>query len=239
MNDRKNVFLTAEWRKLIMANYTVDPAILSAYLPAKTEFDLWQEKCYVSLVGFLFKKVRLKGLPVPFHSRFPEVNLRFYVKYKERGNWKRGVVFISEIVPKPAIAWVANTLFREKYSVCRMKNENSVNEQEITIGYKWKRDRWNLLQVCADKVAKPLAAGSKEAFITEHFWGYAKQNDLHTVEYHVEHPRWDIYTVRQHLIECDFGKLYGKVFSFLQQERPESVFMAEGSPVRIYSRRII
>ena len=37
MNQKK--FLTGEWRKLIMANYAVDPSILNNYLPFKTELD--------------------------------------------------------------------------------------------------------------------------------------------------------------------------------------------------------
>ena len=54
-------FLKAEWRKLILANYEVDPAILQPYLPYGTELDLWQGRNYVSLVGFMFKNVRMLG----------------------------------------------------------------------------------------------------------------------------------------------------------------------------------
>ena len=50
----KKLFLTAEWRKLILVNYAIDPEILKKYLPFKTELDLWEGKCYVSLVGFMF-----------------------------------------------------------------------------------------------------------------------------------------------------------------------------------------
>jgi uncharacterized protein len=45
-------FLTAEWRKLIMANYVVAPEVLEAYLPVGTTLDLFEGRCYVSLVGF-------------------------------------------------------------------------------------------------------------------------------------------------------------------------------------------
>src|SRR5882724_9738269 len=110
-----SIFLTAEWRKLIMANYPVAPSVLREFQPARTELDSWEGKTYVSLVGFQFREVRVRGLRIPMHVHFPEVNLRFYVRYKEGNEWKRGVVFISEIVPKPAITWVANTLFREHY----------------------------------------------------------------------------------------------------------------------------
>ena len=34
-------------------------------------------------------------------------------------------------------------------------------------------------------------------------------------------------------IVCDFEKLYGKQFSFLNENEPDTVFMAQGSPVAI------
>ena len=103
-------FLIAEWRKLALANYAVDPKILQPYLPYKTELDTWNGKHYVSLVGFRFINVRLRQIPVPFHRHFEEVNLRFYVRYKDDSGWKRGVTFIREIVPRHALTFIANTL---------------------------------------------------------------------------------------------------------------------------------
>src|SRR6478736_2670783 len=106
-----STFLTAEWRKLAIANYVVDPKLLLPYLPYKTELDTWNGKCYVSLVGFRFVNTRLKGIPIPFHIHFEEVNLRFYVRYKDESGWKRGVTFIREIVPRPALTFIANNLY--------------------------------------------------------------------------------------------------------------------------------
>jgi uncharacterized protein len=42
--------MSAEWQKLILANYVIDPALLQNALPIGTEIDLWEGKCYVSLV---------------------------------------------------------------------------------------------------------------------------------------------------------------------------------------------
>ena len=110
-------FLTAEWRKLIMAQYEVAPEVLQARLPPGLELDLYEGRCFVSLVGFLFDRVRIFGVPVPFHTRFEEVNLRFYVRRPMAdGTSRRGVVFLSEIVPRPAITLVARTLYGEAYS---------------------------------------------------------------------------------------------------------------------------
>ena len=105
-------FLSAEWKNLIMANYLVDPAILKKFVPQGTKLDNWNGKTFVSMVGFMFLNTKVLGIPIPFHRDFEEVNLRFYVRYKDDGEWKRGVVFIKEIVPKSAIAFVANTLIR-------------------------------------------------------------------------------------------------------------------------------
>src|ERR1700741_1211564 len=114
-NSMKSRFLTAEWRKLAIANYIIDPQILKPFIPYKTELDLWNGKCYISLVGFRFINTKLRGFTIPFHRHFEEVNLRFYVRYKDSVGWKRGVTFIKEIVPKRALSFVANTLYKEKY----------------------------------------------------------------------------------------------------------------------------
>ena len=61
-------FLTARWEKLVIANYEIDPNLLQKYLPYGTELDLWEGKCIVSLIGFMFLHTKLKGIKVPFHT---------------------------------------------------------------------------------------------------------------------------------------------------------------------------
>lgn len=234
------IFMTASWNHLIMANYAVDPQILKPFLPSETVLDEYEGACYVSLVGFLFDHVKLKGWSIPFHTRFPEVNLRFYVRYKEQEQWKRGVVFISEIVPKPAISWVANTLYKEHYSTMPVHQLFSKAADQLTVGYEWKKKgKLHQLSVKADPFPRPLAANSFEEFITEHFWGYSGQPGGNTVEYQVAHPRWNIFPVRDYKVQCDFGQLYGAGFSFLNQQSPVSVFLAEGSPVQIFTKKVL
>ncbi len=237
----EKIFLTAEWRNLVMANYSVDPGLLQRFVPAGTELDLWQDKCYVSLVGFMFREVRVRGFKIPFHTNFPEVNLRFYVRSKQNNEWKRGVVFISEIVPSPAIVFVANSIFREKYRALQMKNICFEDKTGLLhVVYAWKRKNyWNSITVKADVNPAVLPAGSKEEFITEHFWGYTQVNNQKTAEYQVQHPRWNIHAVNQYEINCDFASLYGMEFSMLAQRSPDSVFLGEGSGVKLFSKRIL
>src|ERR1700719_4603074 len=108
----RTVFLTAEWRDLVMLNYEVDPRLLNKHVPCGAVLDSFLGKTYVSLVGLRFCRTKLFGsFAVPFHSEFDEVNLRFYVRHKESGENRRGVVFIAEIVPKLAVATVARLVY--------------------------------------------------------------------------------------------------------------------------------
>lgn len=226
-------FLNAEWRKLAMANYVVDAKSLAPYLPFKTEIDLWNNSCYVSLVGFMFLNTRLNGIKIPFHTNFEEVNLRFYVRHHDGKEWKRGVVFIKEIVPKPVLAWVANAVFGENYQALPMDHGWKSTDAEWLVEYKWKGQRWNSLSVSTSRNPTDIKGSSEEEFITEHYWGYTKINPNKTSEYGVEHPRWQVYETKSYSIDVDFANTYGPGFAFLSKEKPACVFLAEGSEILV------
>jgi uncharacterized protein len=230
-----SIFLTASWRKLIMAQYAIDPAILTPYLPPGLELDFFQNKCYVSLVGFLFDRVRIKRLPIPFHTRFEEVNLRFYVTRTEPdGTRKRGVVFISEFVPRAAITLVANSLYEEPYATLPLRHSIAATSDALTVTYAWRHSNtWHTLAVEAEPTPQPIAPNSEEEFITEHYFGYTKRTRGQTSEYAVLHPRWTIYPIRCFNIEADFAALYGPAFASLTGQTPASILLAEGSDVSV------
>ncbi|MEQ6123014.1 DUF2071 domain-containing protein [Pseudotenacibaculum sp. MALMAid0570] len=226
-------FLKAEWRKLIMANYEVDPAILEPYVPFGTELDFYDDKCYVSLVGFMFMNTKLLGVKIPFHINFEEVNLRFYVKKEE----KRGVVFIKEIVPKPALSFVANTVYKENYVTRSMSHKWIKHEDDLDVEYSWGKE--NLISVKAQLKPIEINENSLTEFIAEHYWGYSKVNDKQTTEYEVKHPRWKSYPVKEYKISVDFRDNYGTSFNFLNHKKPSSVFLLEGSEVSVENKKII
>src|SRR5712672_531290 len=104
-------FLTAKWVDLIMANYEVSPSLISADVPAGTSLDLFDGRCFVSLVGFMFLDTRILGVSVPFHKNFEEINLRFYVRRETKGELRQAVTFIKEIVPRTAVSVVARIAY--------------------------------------------------------------------------------------------------------------------------------
>lgn len=234
------VFLTAEWQDLLFANYPVDPALLRPLLPYKTELDFFDGTCYCSMVGFLFANTRLLGVPVPFHQTFEEVNLRFYVRYNDGGNWKRGVVFVKEIVPRHMITLVANTLYGEHYTTHAMRHRRLVGKQGIDLEYAWKvKGVWNYLKAVTALDTTPIAPGSEAEFITEHYWGYTRKKENLSGEYGVAHPRWDIYPVNSYDCLIDAQTLYGPAFREVLQQQPSSVFVAKGSKVQVMQGKVI
>ncbi|KIO77257.1 hypothetical protein TH53_10435 [Pedobacter lusitanus] len=231
-------FLTAEWRKLAIANYAIDQEILRPYLPAGTELDIWNDTCYVSLIGFLFKNTKLLGFSVPFHANFEEVNLRFYVKYKDGDTIKRGVVFIKEIVPKFALSVVANTVYHEHYEAMPMTHRWSETETEREVEYSWRcKNEWQTFSVKANKALSEILPGSEAEFITGHYWGYTRCNDTQTNEYEVKHPKWAQYKVKDFKIAVDFAHTYGAEFDCLNRQQPVSVMLAEGSDISVEGKK--
>ncbi len=236
----KFTFLKAEWRKLAVANYSIDPEILREYVPNNTELDLWGGKCYVSLVGFMFLNTRILRIKVPLHINFEEVNLRFYVKHLENGVWKRGVVFIKELVPKSALTFVANTLYKEHYQTVPMNHTWIENEKEIEVNYNWEMSKSNQsFIVKAENKLIEIPEGSEAEFITEHYWGYSKISQNKTFEYEVTHPRWKMYPVKDFQIEVDFKLNYGSDFELLNHLQPVSVLLAEGSKITVKNKKTI
>lgn len=232
-------FLTARWTNLLMANFKIDKAILQPYCPVHTELDQWNGDYYVSMVGFLFEQTKLKGLAVPFHQHFEEVNLRFYVRYQDKNTneWKRGAVFIKEIVPKTMISLVANTLYGEHYETRAMQHDFLEKEEQKHVAYRWQvNKKWNFLECIADSKAQPLQNNTEEEFITEHYWGYTQINPTTTNEYEVRHPRWNIHEVKHFSMLCDIKTLYGEAFFESLSNKPSSVFLADGSPISIMGK---
>jgi len=232
---QSRVFLSAEWRNLVMLNYRVDPAILDKFVPRGTELDSFEGATYVSVVGFQFLRTRIFGVvPIPFHVNFDEVNLRFYVRRRDGQEIRRGVVFVKEIVPRRAIAYAARWCYGEKYFACPMRH--SISGTDSSAGYEWKfLGKWCAVSAEASGAAFFPAEGSLEQFITEHYWGYSTKRDGKCAEYRVSHVRWRVRKASQAWFKGHGGALYGAGFGEYLRPSPDSAFIAEGSEIQVHT----
>ena len=148
---------------------------------------------------------------------------------------KGGVAFVSEIVPKPIIATMANVLYNEHYSTALMRHSIVENKDDLNVAYYWKKRNLplNSIIVKAANNLHSIANGSTEEFIFEHYYGYNQLNLTTTIEYAVEHPRWQVYPVEAFTLDCSVATLYGAEFVPFIQGKPHSVFLAKGSEVVI------
>jgi len=219
-----------------MLNFAVDPKILGPLVPLGTEIDFENGETFLSIVGFLFLDTRLLGLPVPLHRDFEEVNLRFYVRKKSADSWRRGVVFVRELVPRRAIAVVARTFYGENYVALPMKHQIDHVDLRLSVEYAWRRGRkWEWLKMRASGEPQSRPAGSHAKFITEHYWGYTKVRGGCN-EYRVEHPRWKIWNAEDFEFSADVAGLYGDQFVETLTAPPRSALIADGSPIQVLLR---
>jgi hypothetical protein len=231
-------FLTANWRYLAMLNFAIDPEILRPLVPVETELDFHQDETFVSVVGFLFLDTRVVGLPIPFHRDFEEVNLRFYVRRNRGSECRRGVVFVRELVPRRAIAFVARTFYGEPYLALPMRHVLEHRGGRLFTEYQWRRGRrWETLAMTAAGEAENAQAGSHEEFITEHYWGFTARRNACS-EYQVEHPRWRLWKAETTKFDADVATLYGPQFVDVLKAPAISGFIAEGSPIRVHQREM-
>jgi uncharacterized protein len=228
-------FLRAEWRDLLMVNFAIAPELLRKSVPAGTELDRWNGQTFVSVVGFHFSRARLNGIRAPFLGAFAEVNLRFYVRRREGDDWRRGVVFVKEIVPRRLVALVARRVYGENFVRLPTRSNTECQDVEAMSGvvrYEWYHcRRWNSASARIRGALAPPVPGSQEQYIVEHYWAYSARHDGSTAEYRVEHPPWSVRACNDARLDCDVKELYGPEFVDALAAPPTSAFVADGSPV--------
>lgn len=219
-----------------MLNYEVPPEVLIPRLPSGVELDLWQGRALVSLVGFRFLHTKVKGIVLPWHRDFDEVNLRFYVRREMPDGWRRGVVFVRELVPRPLIATVARVCYGEPYLAVPMHHRiepAAGTPRRVEYGWRFRGESCHL-RVETVGEPRPLRPGEEAEFITEHYWGYTSRRDGSTSEYEVAHPPWQVMDVRGASFSAPVAELYGADFREALGGQPASAFLAEGSAVTVY-----
>ncbi|MFT3788042.1 MAG: DUF2071 domain-containing protein [Tepidisphaeraceae bacterium] len=228
------IFLSAEWRRLCLANFAVPTDVLAPHLPPDCTPDLLDGRAYVSLVAFEFLNARVFGIRWPgFHS-FPELNLRAYVRHADG---RRGVTFIREFVPQRIVAAMARWTHNEPYVAVPMKCRIEEDDRSIRVEHELRIAGVIRRVACtADKPTWMPTTNSVEHFFKEQEWGFGRSRRGELIGYRVQHPQWTVYRNPTLQLDFNFADVYGEGWRCLNAREPDSIVLAEGSRVTVTTR---
>lgn len=233
---KEKVFLTAHWDYLLLVNYAVPKDFLTPFLPEDCELTLWKDQAFISVVGFQFNNTRVFKVKWPYFTDFLEINLRFYLNYKKH----RAVRFIREYVPSHLIAGIARATYNEPYKTKNITTSFKKINEELSLEYKMSvKNHPFIISATVDN--KPYIPDNKSAefFFKEHDLGVGQTRKGETLLYRVYHPEWRVFPIKTSFAEIDWTFFFGSKFAFLESKKPDSVFLAEGSAVKVYKYQII
>ena len=186
----------------------------------------------MSLVGFRFLDLAVKGLPAVGHRDFPEINLRFYVRREVEGEVRRGVVFICELTPRRIVEWVARAVYNEPYKTLPMRGVVSEEKTQYELQ---QAGQWQGMAARPAGGWREPTEQARETFLIEHYWGYNRQSGGCTMEYEVTHPTWHTRRAQLERFDLDVESLYGPQLAEALTGEPDAVVLAEGSEVTVFS----
>jgi uncharacterized protein len=111
--------MTQRWNDLLFAHWPLPAAQIARLLPQGLTVDTFDGEAWVGIVPFWMDRIQIRGLPIiPGANRFPELNLRTYVR--ETNTNVAGVYFFSLDAANPAAVLVARTFFHLPYYWAKM-----------------------------------------------------------------------------------------------------------------------
>ena len=100
------------WYNLLFAHWRMDPAALRGTIPSGLELDTFDGSAWLGVVPFGMSGICLRHtVPLPWISRFLELNVRTYVV----AGGRPGVYFFSLDAANPLAVRVARTWFKLPY----------------------------------------------------------------------------------------------------------------------------
>jgi uncharacterized protein YqjF (DUF2071 family) len=126
--------MVQRWTDVSFISWPYAPPDVARLLPPGLEIDTFEGAAWVSLVPFRLS-IRLPGLPrIPWASRFPEVNVRTYVRGPDR---RRGIWFCSLDASRLAAVAVARRSYRLPYMWARARLDRHGDMVRYTGHRRW------------------------------------------------------------------------------------------------------
>jgi hypothetical protein len=120
--------MTQRWNDLLFAHWPVPAAQITPLLPANLTADTFDGSAWVGIVPFWMDQIRMHRLPaIPGANRFPELNLRTYVR--EPHSNLGGVYFFSLDAGNPLAVAMARIFFKLPYYWSKMRIDHCDNRE--------------------------------------------------------------------------------------------------------------
>jgi uncharacterized protein len=177
------------WHDLLFAHWAVEPDELAALIPEPLELDTRDGRAWLGITPFVVAGLRGRGMPpLPWLSRFPELNVRTYVVHGGRP----GIWFFSLDAARLAAVGAARQGYRLPYFHAEMR-VSRVGEQVL---YRSRRRSGPAAALRADYGPSgpllPVEDGSLERWLTERYCLYVVDERGRALRGDIHHPPWPL-----------------------------------------------
>lgn len=209
------------WRRLLFANWPVDPDVVDARLPDALTVDTHEGRAWLSVVPFRIVDVRPRGLPARFGLDLPELNLRTYV----RCDGEPGIYFFSLDAGGIAGVLGARVTHHLPYYNARIRMGNNDDAVRFRSVRRHPGARPARFDATYEPVGEPFTPepGTLAAFLTERYRYYSQDASGQVRYADIDHEPWTLQAATVALAENTLFEANGF-------DEPA------GSPVCYYSR---
>jgi uncharacterized protein len=179
------------WYSLLFAHWAVRPEALRPLIPQPLELDLRDGQAWLGVTPFVVGGLRVRRTPpLPWLSRFPELNVRTYVDYGTHP----GIYFFSLDAARLAAVAAARRAYRLPYFHAEM----SARQRGGKVHYESERIDWSgapaKLRACYGPTGPPLPVddGSLERWLSERYRLYVVDQRGRALGADIHHPPWPL-----------------------------------------------
>lgn len=217
--------MTQRWNDLLFAHWPVPAAELTHLLPSDLIIDIFEGSAWVGVVPFWMDQIRLRGLPsIPGTSRFPELNLRTYVR--ERHSNMAGVYFFSLDAANPLAVAGARMFYKLPYYWAKMRIDHCDNREFCYSSERRFTRQPARFRATYRSLGKPCAKSGMEQFLTERYALYTADKRGEIFRGNVHHRPWPLELAEAEIEINDLPQAHG-------------IHLPDTPPLLHYSRELV